>query len=74
MKALPLPSFDRLAVFLAVVEKLGVWLEGLLDACFAMILEVERFAGCSSYWGFCSCPSAGGLVSLLRRGLEKHCY
>ena len=32
MKALSLPWFDRLAVILALVEELGVWLKGLLDA------------------------------------------
>ena len=37
MKALPVPWFDKLADVLAPVVELGVWPEGLLDACIAMI-------------------------------------
>ena len=37
LKSLPVPWFDVLARILAKVEELGVWPEGLLDACIAMI-------------------------------------
>ena len=41
IKALPLPWFSGLAILLELVETSGVWLEGLLDACIAMIPKVD---------------------------------
>ena len=40
----PEPWFDQLARILVVVEEVGIWSEGLLDAHFALIPEVGRGA------------------------------
>ena len=44
MKVLPVSWYDRLARILIKVEEIGVWPEGLLDAFFAMIPEVDSDA------------------------------
>ena len=41
LKVLPVPLFDGLARILSKVEENGVWPEGLLDACIAMIPKVD---------------------------------
>ena len=41
IKALPLPWFSGLAIFLELVETSGVWPQGLLDAYLAMIPKVD---------------------------------
>ena len=41
LKALPLPWFSGLAIFLELVETNGVWPQGLLDAYVAMIPKAD---------------------------------
>ena len=41
IKALPLAWFSGLALLLNMVEISGVWLQGLLEACIAMIPKVD---------------------------------
>ena len=41
IEALPLPWFSGLAILLQLVETSGVWPQGLLDACIAMILKAD---------------------------------
>ena len=41
IKALPLPWFSGVAMLLGLVETTGVWPQGLLDACIAMIPKVD---------------------------------
>ena len=41
IKALPLPWFSGLAILLDLVESTGVWLQGLLDACIALIPKAD---------------------------------
>ena len=41
LKVLPVPWFDGLARILSKVEETGVWPEGLLDTCFAIIPKTD---------------------------------
>ena len=41
LKVLPAAWFDGLARILSKVEEVGVWPEGLLDACIAMIPKAD---------------------------------
>ena len=66
LKALPVSWFDELARILTKVEDLGVWPDGLLDACIAMIPKTDGASWCASccvsHLGRCSYGSLGGLV------------
>ena len=55
IKALPLPWFSGLAILLNFVESTGVWPQGLLDACIAMIPKADGD----------STPSGKGPLSVL---------
>ena len=69
-KAFPVPWFDGVARSLSTVEDTGVWPDGLLDACIAMIPKTDGAAAplgsaasqcsshCLSYLGLCSYVSA----------------
>ena len=77
MKVLPVVAwFDGPARVRSMVEEIGVWPEGLLDACIAMIPKadgdatplgqsVECSPGCVPYLGFCPYGAAGGVVSVM---------
>ena len=73
----PHPWFDGLARILRLVEVTGVWPDGLLDACIAMIPKVDGdvtplgqgplcvLPVVYRILGFCQDGSAGGLVQIL---------
>ena len=41
IKALPLPWFSGLAILLNLVETTGIWPQGLLNACVAMVPKAD---------------------------------
>ena len=71
IKALRLPWFSGLATLLELVETSGVWPQGLLDACIAMISEADGDSTPLGQRPFSVLPVVYRLWASLRLGLFR---